>query len=71
MNTPYPARSQTSGGVLAGAILSTIFCCLPFGVVAIVYAARGEDETATKWTWAAVLSGVIGIVIALAIRSSG
>jgi len=50
---------------LPWAILSTFFCCLPFGVVAIVYSAKVDSEwnagrydaaiaaaaSAEKWTW--------------------
>ncbi len=58
---------------LAPAILSTICCCLPFGIVAIVFAAqvntklqagdtRGAMEASQKargWCWAAFLSGLV------------
>lgn len=53
---------------LAWAIVSTILCCLPFGVVAIVYASQvdsywfaGDHEAARRsarnartWTWVSV-----------------
>lgn len=53
---------------LVWAILSTILCCLPFGVVAIVYASQvdsywfaGDHEAARRsaknartWTWVSV-----------------
>ncbi|HZE40216.1 MAG TPA: CD225/dispanin family protein [Stackebrandtia sp.] len=62
---------------LAGAILTTIFCCMPFGVVAIVYAAqvnsawaRGDydgaaasADKAKNWT---IASAACGLVAALA-----
>ncbi len=53
---------------LPWAILSTLFCCMPFGIVAIVYSARVDSEwnagryesaidaaaSAKKWTWVSV-----------------
>ncbi|HOL16709.1 MAG TPA: CD225/dispanin family protein [Bacillota bacterium] len=57
---------------LVWAILATIFCCLPFGVVAIVYAAQANSalmagnyelavknaENARKWCWVAFWVGL-------------
>lgn len=40
-----PPPSQKPDNYLVWAILSTIFCCLPLGVVSIVYAAQVD----TKW----------------------
>lgn len=62
---------------LVGAILTVIFCCLPFGIVAIVKAAQvnslwaaGQYQAAQdaadasrKWTTAGVITGLIGTVI--------
>ena len=59
---------------LVWAILATIFCCLPFGVVAIVYAAQVNSalaagnyelavrnaENARKWCWVAFWTGLAG-----------
>ena len=58
---------------LVYAILTTIFCCLPFGIVAIVYAAQvnsywetGKCEKAAElsrkaktWCWVAFICGVV------------
>jgi len=58
---------------LAWAILATIFCCMPFGIVAIVYAAQvnsywqtGNSEKAAElsrkaktWCWVAFLCGLV------------
>jgi hypothetical protein len=66
-----------SGGYLAFAIVSTIMCCWPFGIVAIVYAAQinskiaagdyfGALDSAKKskmWSWIAV--GSIGIILVI------
>lgn len=38
-----PAPPPMPDNHLVWAILSTIFCCLPFGVVSIVYAAQVES----------------------------
>lgn len=62
--------SQSVPNYLAHAILVTLFCCLPLGVVAIVYAAKVDglvaagdyagavaaSESAKKWCWASFLS---------------
>lgn len=62
---------------LAGAILVTLFCCLPFGIVAIVYAAQANSaakrgsyneamESARKakfWTWLSFGIGLAGTLL--------
>ena len=74
---------QPSGGpmqkvpnYLAQAILVTLFCCVPFGIVAIVYAAQvnsklqlgdytgavESSKKAEKWCWAAFGTG-FGLII--------
>jgi len=71
---------QASGGnppqinnYLIPAIFSTLCCCLPFGIVSIVYSAQvnglvaGGDiagaqraaESAKKWFWTALISGLV------------
>lgn len=56
------------------AILVTVFCCLPFGIPAIVYAARVsrriaagdragamvESRSARTWTWVSFWVGIAG-----------
>jgi hypothetical protein len=58
---------------LVWSILVTIFCCQPFGIVAIVYAAQvnsklnlgdvagatQSSENAKKWCWIAFLVGLV------------
>jgi Interferon-induced transmembrane protein len=81
---PPPPYEQAGAGAapnnnLVWAILTTIFCCLPLGIVAIVKAAqvnglwaqgqfdaaRKAADDAKKWSiWAAVI-GVVGIVLYL------
>lgn len=62
---------------LVHAILVTLFCCLPFGIVAIVYAAQvdgkassgdlaGAQEASNKakmWCWISFGLGLAGIAI--------
>ena len=69
---------------MAWAVLSTFFCCLPFGIVAIVFAAkanayvesgnhagaRDASETARFWCWVAGVSGLIAIATQLSIYFS-
>jgi hypothetical protein len=74
--SPPPAAGQPQPHVsnyLVPAILSTICCCLPFGIVAIVFAAqvnaklqagdiegaRQSSEKAKMWCWLALLCGLI------------
>ena len=61
---------------LVGAILTTLFCCLPFGIVSIVYAssvngklaagdtagAKMASDKANTWMW---VSFGVGIVVNL------
>ncbi len=69
---------------LVPAILVTIFCCLPFGIVSIVYAtqvnekleagdiagARQASQNAKTWMWVAFGVGLaIGAVYAIAVAS--
>ena len=59
---------------LVWAILTTIFCCLPFGIVSIVFAAKVDglyaggnyaeaqaaSESAKKW---AIIAAIVGVVL--------
>ncbi len=73
----YGGYSQPPSNHLVWAILTTVFCCLPFGIVSIVYAAQvnskwqGGDqagalessEKAKRWAIIAAVSGVvIGVI---------
>lgn len=74
-------QSQNVPSYLPQAILTTLFCCLPFGVVAIVYAAQvnaklaGGDyegalqasKTARTWCWVSFGSGLAFFVIYIVI----
>lgn len=80
---PAPGYSApTAGGTpppnyLVWAILSTIFCCLPFGVASIVFAAQvnskwaagdaaGAQDSSAKAKkfaiWAAIAGVVVGVI---------
>jgi hypothetical protein len=62
---------------LVQAILVTLFCCLPFGIVSIVYAAqvngkeqsgdfagaRKSSDLAKKWVWAGFICGFVFILL--------
>lgn len=64
---------------LMPSILVTIFCCLPFGVPAIVFAAmakgkmdagdnigaRRDSETAKNWCIAAFVAGLLAVLISV------
>ena len=83
--------NQTSGqqspppNYLVWAILTTILCCLPFGIVSIVYAAQvnskwqaGDTQgaalaskNAKTWAWVSGISGVAIAVIYLALFALG
>ncbi|MBN9500418.1 MAG: hypothetical protein BGO01_11350 [Armatimonadetes bacterium 55-13] len=66
------------------AIFSTMCCCLPFGVVAIVYAAqvdgharRGDQgaalasaDKAKNWAIASIVCGLIAIAIQVVLMAS-
>ena len=62
---------------LVWAILVTLFCCLPFGIVSIVYAAKVDNlyamgdyvnaqqaaNNAKTWAWWGAITAAIGIVL--------
>jgi hypothetical protein len=70
-------QSQNVPNYLPQAILTTLFCCLPFGIVAIVYAAQvntklqvGDYEgalqaskSARTWCWASFGAGLAVFLI--------
>ncbi len=77
-----PAMQMPQNGVcpktwLLESILCTLFCCLPFGGVGIVFAAQVQSKfsagdfagaaaaskSAGKWTKIGVVCGVIGIIL--------
>ncbi len=70
-------NSQNVPNYLVPAILTTLFCCLPFGIVAIVYAAQVNSKleagnyqgalqaskNARLWCWLSFGVGLAVIVI--------
>lgn len=62
---------------LVWAILTTILCCLPFGIVSIVYAAQVNSKwqmgdydgaklsskNAKTWAWVAFAIGIAGVLL--------
>ena len=69
-------KSNNVPSYLTQAILSTIFCCQPVGIVAIVYAAQvntklqaGDYEgaiiasdNAKKWCWISFAVGIVWVL---------
>lgn len=91
--TPYPGGSAFGApgagappNYLVWAILTTLFCFLPFGIVSIVYAAQvngkytsgdyqgaaNSSRRARTWAIAAAVTGVvlIGLYLALGVAAS-
>ena len=72
-----PKKQMPPANHLIEAILVTIFCCLPFGIVAIIYAAKvegafyagDEDEAlrlsqnARKWSIIGLICGLVAILL--------
>jgi hypothetical protein len=70
---------------LVPAILTTIFCCLPFGIVSIVYAAQVDSKARTgdiagamaasnnakKWAWLSAGFGIVAIAVSIIIQVIG
>lgn len=84
-NPSHPQRSHTvivkPQNFMTSAILATLFCCIPFGIVSIVYASQvdskfsagdydGAQEASSKaknWYHAALISGIlIGVIVFIA-----
>jgi predicted secreted protein len=74
---PQQPAGQPPNNYLVWSILVTLFCCLPFGIVAIVkssqvnglwaqgrYAeAQASADSAKKWViWSAVIGVVVGVI---------
>jgi hypothetical protein len=73
---PQPQGAQP-GSHLVFAILTTLFCCLPFGIVAIVKAsqvnglwasgrypeAQAASDSAKKWAMWSLIAGIVVFVI--------
>lgn len=76
---PYGAPPTKPNNMMVWAILTTIFCCLPFGVVSIVHAmqvdsrwndgdyvgAQKSADTAQKWAIASAASSAVILLLYL------
>lgn len=74
-----PAGPLPPSNHLVPAILTTIFCCLPLGIVSIVFAAQvnskwavgdyqgamAASESAKKWWIASLIAGIVFAVLYL------
>jgi len=83
-NIPEPPQIKP-GNNLVWAILTTILCCLPFGIVAIVYASKvdglwaagdyaGAYDAAGKaknWSIIAAACGALGIIVYVILVCTG
>jgi Interferon-induced transmembrane protein len=80
----YPAQQPDSN--LVWGILCTVLCCLPLGIVSIVYAskvsglwaqgryaeAQAASANAKKWAiWGAVAGVIVGIIYAIIAVAGG
>ncbi|MBB1086956.1 CD225/dispanin family protein [Lysobacter sp. SG-8] len=84
MSTPPPVNAHVPNH-LVWAILSTILCCLPAGIVSIVYAAQvngklaagdiaGAQDASNKaktWAWVAFGVGIAGVLIYVGLVGMG
>ena len=73
--TPPPYKKPSSG--MAMAIITTLTCCMPFGIIAIIYAAKVDSlwrrglydkaykaaRTAKGWIIAAIVSVILSFVV--------
>lgn len=75
---PQGQRPIKPDNYLVWAILCTLFCCLPFGIVSIVYSSKVDGlynagdfagaqkaaDDAKKWaTWGAIIGGVMTVIV--------
>ena len=80
MSSPYesapvgPSGSQPPPSNLVWAILTTVFCCLPFGIASIVFASQvngkwamgdhaGAQESSRKAKRWAIIAAIAGVVL--------
>ena len=74
-----PPPQLPPANYLAFAIITTILCCLPFGIVSIIFAAQvnskwaagdfdgaqNSSRNAKTWAWVSFAIGISGLVIYL------
>jgi hypothetical protein len=77
MVDPIPNAARSVPNYLVQAILTTIFCCIPFGIVAIVFAAQVNGKLAAgdyagavqasnqakMWSWISFGLGLVTYLI--------
>lgn len=86
MNMQYDySPSSPPQNYLVWSILATIFCCIPIGIVAIIFSAQvnskwssGDREGAVRasknakiWIWIAVAIGIISYIIGVIFGIAG
>ena len=78
-----PLPPGTVPNHLVGAILSTLCCCMPFGIAAIVFAskvnnllaagdlegAKAASKSANNWMWAAFGFGFVANLVAFGLQA--
>jgi hypothetical protein len=81
----YRAPAQDIPNYLVQAILATLFCCMPFGVVAIVFAsqvnskiqagdihgAQDASDKAKTWCWVSFGAGAISTILYIILIAAG
>lgn len=81
LNDAQGQRPPKPDNYLVWAILTTLLCCLPFGIVSIVYSSKVDSlyyagdyisaqqaaDKAKKWAMWSALSSIIVIVLALVV----
>ena len=80
--SPMSGMGPTVPNYLIQSILVTICCCIPFGIVAIVYAAqvnskvamgdfdgaRSSSANAKKWCWIGLITGIVVNILATVVQ---
>ena len=81
LNDAQNQRPPKPDNYLVWAILTTLLCCLPFGIVSIVYSSKVDSlyyagdyisaqqaaDKAKKWAMWSAISSIIVIVLALVV----
>lgn len=76
-----PKTSTPPPNYLVAAILTTLFCCLPFGIVSIVFGAQvsgkhaagdyagamAASKNAKQWAWLSFWFGLVGLILIFAL----
>ena len=81
----YSPQPPNVPNYLVQSILVTVFCCLPFGIVAIIFAAQvntklaagdyqgavSSSNSAKMWSWISFGLGLVVIVISIGLQVLG